>query len=74
MSWSVAVSRQWRRKQATSTRACRLLDPGACGRWPAGHAPGVAAHQHVVKIAQVSVDAQTVRERDAFEHLGDLSC
>ena len=39
-----------------------------------GHAPRVAAHQHVVEIAQVLVDGQPRQERDALEHLGDLAC
>jgi hypothetical protein len=53
--------------------ARRLLDPGADRRRPGGHAPRVAAHQHVVEITQVLVDPQLGQERDALEHLGDLA-
>ena len=54
-------------------RARRLLDPGADRGRTGGHPPRVAAHQHVVELTQVLIDAHIRQERDALEHLGDLA-
>ena len=54
-------------------RACRLLDPGADRGRTGGHAPRVAAHQHIVELTQVLIDAQIRQERNTLEHLGDLA-
>lgn len=54
-------------------RARRLLDAGADRRRPGGHPSGIAAHEHVVEIAQVAIDAQFREKRDPLEHLADLA-
>lgn len=45
-------------------RARRLLGPGADRGRPGGHAPRIPAHQHVVEITQVLIDAQIRQEGD----------
>jgi hypothetical protein len=55
-------------------RARGFLDARIDRGRPGGHTPGIAAHQHVVELAQVSIDAQLREERDPLEHLADLAC
>jgi hypothetical protein len=42
-------------------------------REPAGHAPSVATHQHVIEIAQVPIDTEVDRQCDAFKDLSNLA-
>jgi hypothetical protein len=66
-----------RREQAVAQeaghldRARRLLDSGADRRWARGHAPCIAAHEHVVEIAKV--DAKLRQKCDPLEDLADLA-
>ena len=54
-------------------RARRLLDSGADRRRARGHASCIAAHEHVVELAQVTIDAQLREKRDPLEDLADLA-